>query len=112
MRCASPSRGRPSHQPAQRARLPRLLGYEILLHEACLALGTPGDVILADLSQYGVIQRQAARWSMHWAFDTNHSAFRLTLRIDGQPLFSHAMVRPHPVSGVTHAPFVTLATRS
>lgn len=89
-----------------------LFGRPIVTIEQCSALGTEGDVILADWSQYllatkgGMQQAQ----SIHVAFLTNETAFRFVYRADGQPLRASPLT---PFKGAsTLSSFVTLETRS
>lgn len=89
-----------------------LLGRPVIPVEYCAAEGTPGDIILADLSQYVVADKGGIDYasSMHVAFLTDEMAFRFILRVDGQPVWNNVLT---PFKGsATQAPFVTLATRS
>lgn len=89
-----------------------LLGRPIVPIEQASTLGTVGDIVLADLSQYIMIDKggvQAAE-SMHVQFLTGQMAYRWTYRLDGQPAWKTALT---PANGsATQSPFVTLATRS
>ena len=89
-----------------------LLGRPIIPVESCSALGTVGDLILADLSQYIAITKGGVKadQSMHFWFDQNTRAFRFTMRVGGQPWLSAAIARKNGTSTLSH--FVTLATRS
>ncbi|MFC2076634.1 phage major capsid protein [candidate division KSB1 bacterium] len=89
-----------------------LLGRPIRPIEQCQTLGTVGDVIFADFSQYVIAQKggMEAASSIHVQFTTDETAFRFVLRIDGQPAWNSALT---PFKGSnTLSPFVTLATRS
>lgn len=89
-----------------------LYGRPVIPVEYCATLGTAGDIVLADLSQYITISKggiQQAQ-SMHVAFTTDEMAFRAILRKDGQPIWNSA-VTPFKGSN-TLSPFVKLATRS
>jgi len=90
----------------------RLLGYPIIESEYCSALGTAGDIILADLSQYQAIQKGGVESasSIHVKFVTDETAFRFVYRVDGAPIRS-APLTPHKGSA-TLSPFVTLAATS
>src|SRR5262249_32310054 len=70
-----------------------LLGRPVLPVEWCPTLGTKGDVILADLSQYVTISRGAVEsaMSLHLRFDYDEVAFRLLFRVDGAPWWSSAL---------------------
>jgi len=78
------------------------------------ALGTSGDIILVDPTQYGVAYKgtftPSVESSAHLYFDSNKTAFRLVFRVDGQPLWDTYIT---PAQGsVTKSPIVTLETRS
>ena len=88
----------------------------IMEMDQCQALGTPGDILFADWTQYliGVPQGQSmnARFdtSIHLKFDYDQMAFRFILQVDGQPWWRTYVT---PKRGSTYrTPFVTLATRS
>ncbi len=90
-----------------------LLGRPIVLTDACQTLGDQGDIILANMSGYQAVTRAGGAVlasSMHLWFDQDITAFRLTFRMDGQPLLSAAVTPPH--STVTRSHFVTLAVRA
>jgi HK97 family phage major capsid protein len=89
-----------------------ILGRPVIYVDYCAAVGTPGDLILADLSQYATIDKNgvATATSMHLRFDYDETAFRMTYRFDGQPIWKQA-VTPYKGS-LTRSPFVGLATRS
>lgn len=88
-----------------------LLGRPLIVSDRCAPLGTVGDIILADLSQYLVGIRGDARLAVNNSigFTSDEIYFRLTLRVDGQPLLASA-ITPRKGSA-TLSPFVTLATR-
>ncbi len=89
-----------------------LLGRPVLPVEWCATLGTTGDIILADLSQYVTIGKGSVEsaMSVHLRFDYDESAFRFIFRIDGQPWWSSALT---PFKGTsTQSCFVALQTRS
>ncbi len=89
-----------------------LMGRPVLPVESCAALGTVGDIVLADLSQYIAITKGAVKadQSMHLYFDQNIRAFRFVLRMGGQPWLSAAIARKNGSSTLGH--FVSLATRA
>jgi HK97 family phage major capsid protein len=91
-----------------------LKGREVVPIEQCEAIGTEGDIVLADMSQYITCQKggvkQAA--SMHVRFIYDELTFRWTLRVDGQPSWAAAMTPYKATSGSTLSPFVTLAVRA
>lgn len=88
-----------------------LFGRPVMPIEYCATLGTVGDIVLADFSQYVLADKggvQAAS-SMHVAFLTDENVFRITYRVDGQPLWNSALT---PFRGSnTKSPFITLANR-
>jgi hypothetical protein len=64
-----------------------LMGRPVLPLEACSALGTEGDIIFFDPTQYLVVMQSEGMRSdvsMHLYFDTDHLAFRFILRVGGQ----------------------------
>ena len=90
----------------------RIFGRPVVPVEYCSTLGTVGDVILADMSQYLVADKGGIKSaaSMHVRFVYDEMAFRFTYRVDGQPEWNSALT---PAQGSnTQSPFITLATRS
>jgi len=88
-----------------------LLGRPVYPVEYCSSLGTVGDVILADFTQYVVAQKggMQAATSMHVAFLTDEMVYRITYRVDGESIWSASLT---PFKGsATKSPFVALATR-
>ena len=91
-----------------------LMGLPLFLTEHCQALGTVGDIVLADWSQYliggkagGGIQTAS---SMHLYFDYDKTVYRFVLRYDGQPWWQTTLTPKHGSN--TLSPFVALATRA
>ena len=71
-----------------------LLGVPIVFAEQSATLGTAGDIILADMSQYRIIDKagvQAAS-SMHVNFVTDEMAYRWTMRVNGMPLWKSSLI--------------------
>ncbi len=88
----------------------RIKGRPVIVAEQSPALGTPGDIVLADLSQYIVVDGglQSAL-SLDCDFLTDQGVFRFTLRVDGMPAWQTPIT---PYNGtLTRSPFVTLAAR-
>jgi HK97 family phage major capsid protein len=86
-----------------------LMGRPVLPFEACSALGTEGDIILTDLSQYlSVLKAGGMRSdvSIHLYFDSDHTAFRFVLRAGGQSYWPAAVTRQNGSN--TLSPIVTL----
>lgn len=90
----------------------RVFGRTVLPVEQCQTLGTVGDIVLVDLSQYTMIDKggiQAAS-SMHVRFLNDEGTYRFIARNDGQPSWNSALT---PKNGSnTLSPFVALATRA
>lgn len=89
----------------------KMFGRDVIPVEQASTLGTVGDIVLADMSQYLLAQRSDARidTSIHVAFLTGEQAFRFMLRLDGQPTWKKPLT---PYKGaVLKSPFVTLAAR-
>ncbi len=94
------------------APLATLLGRPVIPTEFNATLGTVGDIILADMSQYLIIDKGGVQGatSIHVQFLTDQTAFRWIYRVDGQPLWNSPLT---PYKGTnTLSPFVTLATRA
>lgn len=90
----------------------RLYNRPVIATEYNATLGTVGDIMAVDLSQYMLIDKGAVRGdsSMHVRFLYDERAFRWMYRCDGQPMWNSALT---PFKGSnTQSPFVTLATRS
>lgn len=89
-----------------------LKGAPILETEFNATLGTVGDLILADLSQYITISKGGVTQavSMHVAFLTDQMALRFTMRVDGRSAW-HSPITPFKGSN-TQSAFVGLATRA
>jgi HK97 family phage major capsid protein len=90
----------------------RLWGMPILYIEQCQSVGTKGDVYLADLSQYLLVEKGGLQGatSIHLRFDYNETAFRWTYRVDGQPIWQSALTPFN--DGDTVSPYIALAARS
>lgn len=88
-----------------------LAGLPIVTTDACPALGSEGDIILADMTRYlAAMKDPALHQSMHLWFDQDLTAFKLIFRMDGQPMLA-APITPQN-SSVTKSYFVTLAERA
>lgn len=88
-----------------------LKGRPVIPVEYCATLGTVGDIMLVDLSQYILIEKGGVQTasSMHVNFTTAEMAYRFIYRVGGQTWWSAALT---PKAGSTLSPFVVLATRS
>jgi HK97 family phage major capsid protein len=88
-----------------------LFGRPIIPIEYAATLGAPGDITLADFSQYVLADKRGmqAATSMHVRFLTDEMVFRFTYRVDGNPLWHTSLV---PFKGSnSKSPFVVLAQR-
>jgi HK97 family phage major capsid protein len=89
---------------------PLLKGRPVLVAEQCPALGTVGDIVLIDPSQYIVVDAgMNTALSVHARFDNDEVVFRFTWRIDGKGAYS-TPITPYNGSS-TRSPFVCLAAR-
>lgn len=91
----------------------RLLGRPVIATESAEALGSPGDIILGDLSQYLTVSKVGGirqDVSIHLWFDFDITAFRFVLRLAGQPWWN-SPVTPRN-SQLTRGDFVALAERA
>lgn len=89
-----------------------IYGRPVIPVEYCATLGTVGDILFVDLSQYLMIEKGGLQsdQSIHLRFDYGETAFRWTMRNDGQPIWHSALT---PAKGsATLSPYVALATRS
>lgn len=88
-----------------------LFGRPIIPIEHCSALGTVGDIVLADFSQYITIDKGGldSASSIHVRFVYDETVFRFVYRFDGQPIWETVLT---PAKGtLTYSPFVVLAAR-
>jgi len=88
-----------------------MLGRPCLFTEKLPSLGTVGDILLVDPTQYvlGLRRQVSVEKSQHVYFASDESAYRAILRADGQPKWAAAMT---PKNGDTLSWCVALATRS
>lgn len=89
----------------------RLKGRPVIPLEFCETLGTVGDIVLADWSQYLLVTKGQTKrdMSMHVKFLTDESVLRFVFRAGGQPMWD-APITPLKGSNTTSC-FLTLATR-
>lgn len=90
-----------------------LFGKPLLLCEKMQALGTQGDIGLADFSQYLIAQKAGGgvktASSIHLKFDYDETVFRFVLRYDGRPWWLSDLT---PRRGsATLSPFVVIEAR-
>jgi HK97 family phage major capsid protein len=83
-------------------------GIPVIVSEKVSALGSVGDVILADMRYYlvGDRQRLTIDESIHARFQNDEKAWRFVQRVDGQPWIQSA-ITPR-AGGSTISPFVQL----
>lgn len=89
-------------------------GVPAIPSEVASGAGDVGDIILADLSQYLLIDKggiQAAE-SLHIMFLTDENTFRFIYRVNGQPM-AKSKITPYKRTDTNFyvSPFVTLAAR-
>ncbi len=88
-----------------------LFGRPVVPLEQCSTIGEVGDIILADVGQYLMIDKGGVKQasSIHCRFQYDEQVFRFIYRVDGQPIWSKALT---PAKGNnTVSPFVALAKR-
>lgn len=85
-----------------------LLGYPIFWTEKLPALGTAGDVLLADFNYYVIGERKGLTiaYSEHYLFRTNQWAWKCVSRVDGKP-WLEAPIQSR--DGVDVSPFIILS---
>lgn len=89
-----------------------LFGRPVIPLEQCNSAGEVGDIVLADLAQYLMIDKGGvkAASSIHVRFLYDEQVFRFIYRVDGQPIWNKPLA-PYKGSAVV-SPFVALATRT
>ena len=88
-----------------------LFGRPVLPIEQCQTLGTTGDIILADWSQYIGIDKGGVKQdqSIHVMFVYDESVFRFVYRFDGQPVLASPITPANGTNTLSH--FVALEGR-
>ena len=88
-----------------------LLTRPVVFTEKCPVLGTEGDIVLCDLTQYAIGLRRelTVERSQHVNFMSDLTTWRGIMRVDGQGLWNSAYQPVH--GGNTQSWLVTLATR-
>lgn len=89
-----------------------LFGAPVIECESCSTLGTSGDVILADLSQYLLATKGGLKSaaSAHVRFLYDELVLKFTMRFDGMPTMKSA-VTPYKGSA-SKSPFIGIAVRA
>ena len=88
-----------------------MLGRPVIALEQTQVPGTPGDLMLCDFSRFAIAMKETrADVSMEVKFLTDEMAFRLVMRVDGQPLDAYPIT---PYTGTdTVSPISLIAQRS
>lgn len=105
--------GVPFWQPSARDGEPdRLLGRPAVATEFTQTVGTVGDLVLGNWSQYleGTLMPMQQAESMHVRFENHERTFKFWVENDGRCWWRSALTPKR--SSQTLSPFVTLATRA
>ena len=89
-----------------------LFGIPVKPIEQCAALGSKGDIVLMDASQFLIVERSGVtrQASMHIRFDYDETVFKFSWRVGGRPDWDSAIT---PYKGATaRSPYVALAPRA
>ena len=88
-----------------------LMTRPVILTDLCSALGTEGDLVLADFSAYAIAMQPSIRFAVapEFGFDKDETYFRAIVRCDGQPIHGGTTTLRTGSDAVAH--FVTLETR-
>lgn len=86
--------------------------FPFFYNEFAPSVGSVGDILLADLSDYYLITKGGLRTAMsvHVRFLNDENVFRFSIRYNGQPATS-GPITTH-TGALTKSPYVTLAARS
>jgi len=87
-----------------------LLGLPLYVVGCLPALNTAGDILLVDPNYYLIGDHASGlsvAFSEHYAFNTDQLAWRVTKRVDGQPLVDNSITLED--AATTVSPFVALA---
>jgi len=90
-----------------------LMGRPVIPVEYCSYVGTLGDIILFDPSQYVLVDKRGGvnmASSIHVRFLTDEQTFRFTYRVDGQVAWPSAVTAKDATN--TLSPVVLLAARA
>lgn len=89
-----------------------LFGRPVIPCNYCSEVGTVGDIILADFSEYLLIEKGGIQEavSVDYGFITGETYYRFLMRVDGQPAWK-SVFTPEQATTATQSPFVTLETR-
>jgi len=90
-----------------------ILGLPAIPTEHCSALGTAGDIVLADYSQYILAEKVGgikSAMSIHVQFLTEQTAFRFTMRADGTPTWDASKTMRKGT--LKQSPFIEIIART
>jgi len=88
-----------------------LMGRPMIPVEQAASVGTVGDLILADFSQYALVRKGGLKSasSIHVRFIYDEMVFKFNMRVNGKPKWKAKLT---PYKGANDlSPFVTLASR-
>ncbi len=88
-----------------------LLGRPVKPIEQCATVGTEGDIILADFSQYALVRKGGLKSasSIHVKFIYDEMTFKFNMRVNGKPKWKTSLT---PFKGSSSlSPFVTVDDR-
>jgi HK97 family phage major capsid protein len=90
-----------------------LFGRPVVPIEQCQTLGDKGDILLADMSQYVLIDKGGLQSavSIHVRFVNDETVVRFVYRVDGLPIWQ-SVLAPYTGAANTLSPWVTLAARA
>jgi HK97 family phage major capsid protein len=90
-----------------------LFGRPLVPIEQASAIGDVGDIILADMSQYQLIDKDGLRAesSLHVKFVEDEMAFKWVARVNGAPKWQSSLTPYKGAAARRVSPFVTLAAR-
>lgn len=90
-----------------------LMGRPVIPTQACETLGDKGDIILASLGSYDIVEKVGGLrqdMSIHLFFDYDVSTFKFVFRVGGMPAWRSTLAARD--GSTTYSPFVTLAERA
>jgi len=92
-------------------KFPLLKGRPVVTVEQCPVVGTAGDLILADLDHYVIVDGgMKSAMSLHVRFDTDQALLRFVMRVDGKPSIS-TPIAAYNGAPLTRSPFIALGAR-
>jgi len=89
----------------------RLRGIPVYYTDNCSAMGSVGDIILADMNDYALVTKGDinTEMSIHVQFLAAENTFRSIFRVNGAPMKNYAVTLKN--SSNTRSGIVTIATR-